>query len=203
MLRDDGLPVIADFGSADVRKQQPQVQAAATSGQQEGGSSSSGASQLEQGHGTGSSNGSGSSAGSGGGSGSQQQVDYGPSMSEVVGTPLYMVPQMGNRLGNGMYNRSADSYSCGVLTVSLMCGGWRPLKAAAIELAEGVSQQKSTLRPWLSAFANGEEDEALPVSAELRDFVRCCTELRQLPAQLLQHPWITKHQQQPQMQATS
>jgi serine/threonine protein kinase len=129
-----------------------------------------------------------SAAGAAGSSVPSSKQRYGPAMKDFVGTENYQALKIGNLVASNVYDASVDCYSSVVVAMSLVCGGWEALCAAAEPWPAGVSRQKRSLKNWLRRIADGED---LAVSAELRDFVEHGISPFCTAEQLLAHPWLS------------
>jgi hypothetical protein len=110
-------------------------------------------------------------------------------MTEVAGSVLYMMPEIGNSVVDNSYRDERDSYSIAVLKMSLLLGGRAALWAFAEKLPAGHLQQHS-LYHWLCLVGKGLEPQQLQLSRELREFVNTGVNMHCTPKELLGHPWI-------------
>jgi hypothetical protein len=110
-------------------------------------------------------------------------------MTEVAGSVLYMMPEIGNSVVDNSFGDECDLYSIVVLAMILLLGGSAALWAVAEKLPAGHLQQHS-LYHWLCLFGKGLEPQQLQLSRELREFVNAGVNMRCTPKELLRHPWI-------------
>jgi serine/threonine protein kinase len=105
-------------------------------------------------------------------------------MHTIAGTPMYMPVEMRDP-GKEGYSSDCDSYSIGLVALSLLLGG-----SAAVD-QRGKTHSLGTVDSWLVDFVNAREvPREQNISKQARDFVRCCCLKRQRPMKLMQHKWL-------------
>jgi len=106
-----------------------------------------------------------------------------PPMSNIVGTPYYIAPEVLGR----KYDKSCDLWSIGVLTYILLCG-YPPFNGANTnELHDSVRRGKY----------NFPAEDWSGVSLEAMNFIRRLLQMdpgqRMTAEEALDHPWMTRH----------
>ncbi|KXS21348.1 kinase-like protein [Gonapodya prolifera JEL478] len=112
------------------------------------------------------------------------------SLSTVVGTPIYIAPEIANTSGPRKYGVEADCWSLGVVTYCLLVG-YGPFGMGDFE---GEPMSLATSIDILRAGPTFDGPEWRPISPLARDFVRSLLQFdptkRMSAYQSLYHPWI-------------
>ena len=115
-----------------------------------------------------------------------QQFDKegGESMTLVLGSPLYMAPEL---VSNKPYTEKVDVWSLGVITYQLLSGR-TPFESRNLKKIDFNIKHK-TIR-----FENRDDEYWGDISQEAKDFILACLERdpvkRPSIAQLFKQPWI-------------
>jgi len=114
---------------------------------------------------------------------SRKHYDCEPPMTNIVGTPYYIAPEVLRRC----YTKSADLWSVGIIAYILLCG-YPPFNG------EDNNAVYDAVRRGRYCFPSAEWSST---SRESRHFIRCLLQKdpsrRMSALQALNHPWIVKH----------
>jgi len=110
----------------------------------------------------------------------------GETMTLVLGSPLYMAPELVN---SKPYNEKVDVWSLGVITYQLLCGK-TPFESRNLKRIDYNIKYKAI------RFENTEVEHWSTISQDAKDFILACLERnpekRPSVAELFNMPWITK-----------
>ena len=110
-----------------------------------------------------------------------QKFDPGTGLDLVLGTPLYMAPEL---VKHQKYNEKVDVWSLGVITHQLLCGR-TPFDSKTIKQINSNIVNKEVKFP---------DREWKRISANAKDFILMCLdrnpEKRPSIEDLFDHPWI-------------
>lgn len=110
--------------------------------------------------------------------------EEGESMTLVLGSPLYMAPEL---VSNKPYNEKVDVWSLGVITYQLLSGK-TPFESRNLQKIDFNIKHKPI------RFDNRNDENWDDISQEAKDFILACLQRdpnkRPSVAQLFKQPWI-------------
>lgn len=117
----------------------------------------------------------------------QQYDKNGKGMTLVLGSPLYMAPEL---VARKPYTEKVDVWSLGIITYQLICGR-TPFESKSLKKIEANIKQKQV------SFPVNRDQVWQDISRDAKDFILACLEKNQFKRppikELLQHPWIKSH----------